>query len=188
MDENPHHLILGRCIDFLSGKTIPDTHDEQYRQKLAKHLVLTLGYEKSEIQQNREILIQTGGQAAKIHVDFLVSQNSHVDMLVKYAPGSLVTRRLSNLALSRIITPYQIPVVVTTNGEDAEVVSGFTGKVFGQGLEAIPGPDHPVWESFSRPLDKISPDLFEKASRIAFACEVDGACPCDTNVCRLEDG
>jgi hypothetical protein len=107
-------------------------------------------------------------------------------MLIKYAPGSLVTRRLSNLALSRIICAYQVPVVVTTNGEDAEIINGSTGKLTGQGLDEIPSKiqlekiDHSV----SFPI--ISAGIHEKASRIAFACEVDGACPCDTDVCMVQ--
>ncbi len=26
-----HHLILGELVDFITGKTIKDTHDERYK-------------------------------------------------------------------------------------------------------------------------------------------------------------
>lgn len=182
-DHNPHHLVMGELIDYLTGESLPDTHDERYRQQLARHLVDILGFRPDDIVRNREVVIQTPGRAARIHVDFLVNAGGRPAMMVKYAPGSLVTRRLSNLALSRIVEDFQIPVVVTTNGEDAEVVDGRTGQVIGQGLGAIPGPDARVLASPPVPVEK---SLFEKASRIAYACEIDGACPCDTGVCVID--
>lgn len=186
METNPHHLVMGELTDFLSGRTIADTLDERYHQKLARYLVNTLGYPKDGIVQKKEVVIRTGDQAARIVVDFLVGNGSRVDMMVKYAPGSLVTRRLSNLALSRIIEPAYIPVVVTTNGEDAEVICGLTGKVLGEGIRAVPGPADALMTRIPDPPVAVPEDLFEKASRIAFACEVDGACPCDTGICHID--
>lgn len=122
-------------------------------------------------------------------VDFLVGNGSRADMLIKYAPGSLVTRRLSNLALSRIIQSAYIPVVVTTNGEDAEVICGLTGKLLGEGIPAIPGPKDSLMTQIPDPPVMIPADLFEKASRIVYACEVEGSCrmdndfKCDTWYC-----
>lgn len=187
MDANPHHLVMGELTDFLTGKRVADTHDERYHQKLAKLLVQTLGYERNQIRQKEKVKIRAGNQAAEISVDFLVSQGTDPLMLVQYAPGSLVTRRLSNLALSRVVSPFQIPVVVTANGEDAEIIDGVTGKVIGQGLDQIPGPHSSLFSKETLP--PISPELFDKASRIVFACEVDGACltnddfRCDTWYC-----
>jgi hypothetical protein len=174
--ENPHHLVMGELVDFLSGAGVPDTHDERYHQKLARYLVETLGYDRKSVEQNREVVIQTNGQAAKIQVDFLVSVQGQVVMLVNYAPGSLVTRRLSNLALSRIILPCQIPVVVTTNGEDAEVIDGHSGKLVGQGLADIPGRLSSIIRDLPEVPVPVNSSLFDKASRIVFACEVDGSC------------
>ena len=174
MESNSHHLVMGEMTDFLTGKTVPDTHDERYHQKLARLLVDTLGYDPKMIVQKREVMVRAGGREAGILVDFLVGRGEYPAMLIKYAPGSLVTRRLSNLALSRMIFPFQIPIVVTTNGEDAEIIDGFTGKVVGQGIGAIPGPGSPLMEE--RQPKIISAALFDKASRIAFACEVDGSC------------
>jgi hypothetical protein len=181
MENNPHHLVMGELIDFLSGKIMPDTHDERYRQKLARHLVNTLGYEKKDIQQNREVVIQTNGRTAKLCVDFLVFRAGQGIMMIKYNPGSLVTRRLSNLALSRIIFPYQVPVVVTTNGEDAEVINGASGKVTGTGLSAIPSSESRQINSLPDHFSSVGRDLFEKASKIAYACEIDGSCSMDND-------
>ena len=186
MEKNPHHLVLGELIDFLTGEKKIDTHDERYRQKIAKHLVQALGYAKKDIQQNRLLNVTAANQTARIRVDFLVTTHDKIGMLIKYAPGSLVTRRLSNLAVSRIIVPYQVPVVVTTNGEDAEIINGLTGKLTDQGLDAIPSKKDLEKIDPSASFPSISEILYEKASRIVYACEVDGACPCDTDVCVVQ--
>ena len=186
MEKNPHHLILGELTDFLSGEMRIDTHDERYRQKISKYLVQTLGYEKHQIRSNEELIITAGNQRARIKVDFLVDQDDKTCMLIKYAPGSLVTRRLSNLAISRVIRSYQVPVIVTTNGEDAEIISGLTGKLTGQGLEGIPSKKNLKKIRYGEAFPAISDSMHEKASRIAYACEVDGACPCDTDVCLIQ--
>jgi hypothetical protein len=186
MEKNPHHLVLGELLDFLTGERRIDTHDERYRQKISKHLVQTLGYAKEDIRQNIVLAIAAGDQRASIKVDFLINQADKTGMLIKYAPGSLVTRRLSNLALSRVIHPYQIPIIVTTNGEDAEIINGLNGKVIGQGVDSIPSKIKLEKLDTAVSFPTISERLHEKASRIAYACEVDGACPCDTDVCRIQ--
>lgn len=186
MEKNPHHLILGELIDFLTGRTLTDTHDERYRQKLARHLVTNLGYDKEDIMKEVKVPVTAGGQKATLKMDFLVNLGGRTCMAIKYAPGSLVTRRLSNLAFSRIIQPYQVPVMVTTNGEDAEVIDGGTGKVFGHGLGAIPKKQALLSLDPETSFPVIFADRFDKASRIVYACEVSGACPCDTDICVAE--
>lgn len=182
---NPHHLVLGTLIDFLTDAVLTDTHDERYRQKIVKQLVLAHGFDKKEILSQIPIEISAGNKRAAIKVDFLIKRQDKIIALIKYAPGSLVTRRLSTLALSRIVKPYQIPIVVITNGEDAEILDGDTGKVVLTGLENLPHKDKidKTMASFSfMPIKKTT---YDQASRIAYACEIDGACPCDTDVCIL---
>jgi len=181
MREDSHHLIMGELVDFLSGKTILDTHDERYRQQIARHLVNSLGFDKSDIEAGREITIHATGRSAVVMVDFLVYRDQRAVMMVKYAPGSLVTRRLSALALSRLIFDYQIPFVVVTNGKDAELISGKTGKVAGEGMPAIPGPDHHFIKSLPDTFETVSAKMAGQAEKIAFACMVDGACMVEDN-------
>jgi len=38
--------ILGKTLDFITGREITDTDDERYRQKLARILVEKKGYDK----------------------------------------------------------------------------------------------------------------------------------------------
>ena len=184
---NPHHLVLGELNDFLTGAVLTDTLDERYRQKIIKNFVLVGKFEKKEIETNILLEVVAGEKKATIKVDFLITYQKKAIALIQYAPGSLVTRRLSTLALSRILKPYQIPIVVITNGEDAEILDGYSGKVMATGLDHIP--DKKVIEenmaSFS--FEPIQQVRFDQASRIAYACEVDGTCPCDSDICIIED-
>jgi hypothetical protein len=60
-------------------------------------------------------------------------------MILRFAPGSIVTRERAAIAAARVLEPsYQIPLVVVTNCKDAEVLDTYTGKVIRQGLDSIP--------------------------------------------------
>ena len=187
IESNEHHLVLGQLNDFLTGRILADTHDERYRQKIAKILVRDKGYQPADILSGRTLELNAGDKKARMKIDFLIQIENHIVTMIKYAPGSLVTRRLSTLALSRIIEPYQIPIAVFTNGEDAEIIDGHTGCLIAQGLNYIPSKKRLVRRIKAFPFKSIDPSLYDKASRIAYACEVDGACPCDTDICVIND-
>jgi hypothetical protein len=108
-------------------------------------------------------------------------------MVVRFGPGSIVSRERPALAVARLIAPYQVPVVVVTNGEDAEVLDGSTGAVCGRGLDAIPDRRELTARARDFGFPEISPARAEVESRVAYCYDVDGACPCDDTVCRLEN-
>jgi hypothetical protein len=132
-----HKRILGKTTDFITGREITDTDDERYRQKLARFLVEVKGYEKSDIKPKRRIEMEIGGKKVLSMVDFVVSVEGSPVMLIKYGPGSLVTRERPALAAARILEHYQIPITVVTNGEDAEILDTVSGNVLATGIEAI---------------------------------------------------
>ncbi len=180
-----HHLILGEQTDFITGETIIDTHDERYRQKIARLLINHQGYQKKDIKPRQNLLVQAGENRAIIKIDFVISISDKVCMIIKFGPGSIVTRHRPLLAASRILAPYQIPIAVVTNGEDAEVLEGASGRVISRGLETIPTREH-LQRSISGDLfNGIPAKQAEMESRILYFYEVDGSCPCDENVCRL---
>ena len=180
-----HHLILGERTDFITGETIPDTHDERYRQKIARLLINNKGYQKYDIQPRKELPVQAGENRAVIKIDFLINLLDKVCMIVKFGPGSIVTRRRPLLAASRILAPYQIPIAVVTNGEDAEVLEGASGRVMSHGLETIPSREQLIEIMRADHFNRISAVRAEMESRILYCYEVDGSCPCDENVCIL---
>ncbi len=140
-ERNPmggHHLILGRLEDFLTGKTLEDTLDERYRQKIARLLVAEKGYRRAEIESRRDLVVEADHRRAVIKIDFVVRLAGKAMMVVRFGPGSLVSRERPTLAVSRLIEAYQVPVAVVTNGEDAEILDGASGRVVGRGLGAVP--------------------------------------------------
>ena len=171
-----HHLILGKLVDFITGETIQDTHDERYRQKLAKLLVQQKDYTKNHIQTRFELPVSADTKQAVVEIDFLITLTEKICMIIQYNPGSLVTRYRPVLAASRLVAPYQIPIVVATNGEDADVLDGYTNEVISSGLESIPDKGQLTTQIEDIPFKDISPRQAEMESRIIYAFEIDGCC------------
>lgn len=182
-----HHLILGELSDFLTAETLPDTHDERYRQRLARLLVEEKGYLRQEIEPRRQLVLEAGRKRARIPIDLVVRlsvrSTERACMIVKYGPGSLVSRHRPALSMSRLIEPYQIPVVVVSNGEDADVLEGATGKPLGKGLDGIPGRQKLQELSGDHDFAAVSTERAAIESRIAFAFEIECSCSPEEKIC-----
>jgi hypothetical protein len=182
---NGHHLILGELTDFITGDTLKDTHDERYRQKIARLLTGQLGYLKADIEPRRALVAIADSKKAVLKIDFTISLGGKMCMVLKYGPGSLVTRRRAVLAVSRLIAPYQVPVAVITNGQDAEIINGKSGEVTANGLESIPSKADLTKIAAGETFAPISDQQAEMESRILYCYEVDDRCECDDDICRL---
>ncbi len=180
-----HHLILGELVDAVTGRVLADTHDERYRQKLARLLMDAKGYARADIQSRCSLRVKAGDNCALVNVDMAVTIAGKIGMIIKYGPGSLVTRHRPALAASRLLAPYQIPVVVVTNGENADILDGRTGEVTGSGMDGIPVKAALDGLCAVFPFAPITQARAEIESRILYAYEVDGACPCDDSICRI---
>lgn len=180
-----HHLILGKLVDFITGETLKDTHDERYRQKIGRLLVNQKGYLKADIEPRKELRVKADAKRAILKIDFVITLADRVCMVVKYGPGSLVTRRRAVLAVSRLIAPVQVPVAVITNGEDAEILKGTSGEIIAQGLDSIPRKSDLQTFVANETFVAISEKQAELESRILYCYEVDDSCECDDDVCRL---
>lgn len=182
---NGHHLILGELRDFITGKTLTDTHDERYRQKLARFLVQQRGFARQELKPRQFIRLNIDGRQEPAVVDLAVEIEGRVGMIVKYGPGSLVTRYRPALAASRLLRSYQIPFVVVTNGEDADVLDGFSGDLLGSGLDAIPQRDDVQKKLTATNATGIPDKRLQAEARILYCFEIDGRCPCDGPLCEI---
>lgn len=118
-------------------------------------------------------------------MDFTVSVDACTAMVVKYGPGSLVTRYRPTLAISRLVTPYQVPVVVVTNGESVDILNGDTGKLTASGFDRIPSREILERRLKRNDLATVAADRAEMEARIVYAFEIDGGCPCDDSTCRI---
>jgi len=181
-----HHLILGKCEDYLTGEILADTADERFRQEIARLLVEEKGYGRAEIAARRKLSVNAGPNSAVIPVDFVVSLQGRICMVVRFGPGSVVTRQRSTLAAARLIAGQRIPVVVVTNGQTADILDGATGKRIGEGLAAVPHRSELAQMAERHRFEPISTERLEKEARIVYAFEVDDACPCDDTICRMD--
>ena len=180
-----HHLVRGVINDLISGESVADTDDERYRQKLARLLLEQKGYDRSQIKPRFPLKCQADENRAIVPIDFVLTFDDRVAMIVKYGPGSLTTRHRSALAASRLVSGCKVPIVVVTNGEDAEILDGSSGKVLRRGLASVPTGEE-LTDIVSRfKFERLSPQQTEMESRIVYCYEVDGSCPCDDTVCRL---
>ena len=180
-----HHLILGEIHDFITGETLADTHDERYRQKIARFLVTRKGYAKADIHPRIPLIVSADNRKGRLWVDFAVTVDDRTAMVIKYGPGSLVTRHRSALGISRLVAPYQVPIVVATNGESADILDGRIGKPVASGLDGIPSREELVRTVAQVGFAPIAPERAQMEARIVYVFEIDGGCPCDDTACRI---
>lgn len=171
-----HHLILGKTVDLITGAVIDDTHDERYRQKIARLLVETKGYLKGDIIPDVKLPFSIDGNNSEVRIDFVVRVDETTIMIIRYAPGSLVTRERPSVAAARLLESYQIPVTVVTNGRDAQIMDTCSGKVVGHGLDAIPSKKEASAIIDKREFQSIPAKQAEKEARILYVFDVVGSC------------
>jgi len=177
-----HHMIYGSLVDYVTGEPLVDTDDERYRQKLAQLLVAEKGFAKTELTMRRRIETMFAHQFVVSKIDIVVSLGERRVMVVRYGPGSLVTRERPALAAARVLEESQmIPLVVVTNGEDAELLNARTGKVLETGLAAIPTREAVLQMMPTLDFTPVAPERREPELRILNAFDVDVCCaggPC----------
>lgn len=134
-----HHLIYGSLQDYLTGEELTDTDDERLRQQMSRFMVEEKGYTRETLTPR--LLIETlfSKSFVRSTIDLTVKLFNKQFMIIRYGPGSLVSRERSAIAAARVLNlNHQIPLAVVTNGRDAELIDTVTGKILGNGLESIP--------------------------------------------------
>lgn len=181
-DIKSHHMIYGTMTDYVTGLEIVDTDDERYRQKICRFLVEEKGYQKNDLEVGRKIETLFSGNFVVSKIDIVVRINDQRLLLIRYGPGSLVTRERPALAAARVLDPeYIIPVTVVTNGEDSEVLDTVTGKITGRGMTAIPNRQQTSDLAGAVRLSGPTGERREKELRILNAFDVEICCaggPC----------
>ena len=120
-------------------------------------------------------------------VDFFVTVDETAFMVIRYGPGSIVTRERPALAAARILAQYQVPCTVVTNGEDAEVLDTLTGKVVGTGLDSIPDKTAAREHLSKIKLQHLSPEQSDAERRILSAYDwLEHSLECDDDWCAAE--
>jgi hypothetical protein len=139
MQQTGHHFVYGSLQDYLTGSELPDTDDERFRQALARLMVEEKGFAKEELEPRLVIETCFNNLVVRSSIDLTVSLNGQRLFILRYGPGSLVTREKPALAAARVLeTSCCLPLAVVTNGQDAELLETRNGKVLAVGMEAIP--------------------------------------------------
>lgn len=176
---------MGELTDLVTGRTLPDTHDERYRQRIIRLLIDEKGYRREDIHPRVPIDLKVDAKSARIRLDFVVQNEGRIVLLIKYGPGSLVTRHQVAYAAARLLAPHTIPFSIVTNGEDAHWLDNADRSLLSQGLDGIWDHGTLVEQLKGRPPLEFTPRQAKMAARILLAYEVDGRCPCDDTVCEF---
>ncbi len=122
--------------DYITGTVLGDDPNERVRQKIFKLLVEEKGFDKKDLKP-RQIIKFPMKKGLSI-IDAAIFVNKKCTMIVRYGLSSIVTRHRSALAAGRIYSGRHLLYVVVTNGEDADILDGKSGKVLSSGLNSIP--------------------------------------------------
>jgi hypothetical protein len=98
-------------------------------------------------------------------------------MIVRFAPGSIVSRERPALAVARLLEPYEIPFAVVTNGQGAHILDTASGEVIGQNLEDIPSSGSLLGLLPELEFNHLPEERLEKERRILFMFEAVATCP-----------
>lgn len=173
-----HHLVYGSLNDYLTGEELTDTDDERLRQKISKMMVEEKGYAKEELLPRLYIETLFTTNFVRSTIDLTVALEGRQFMIVRYAPGSLVSRERAAIAAARILNRnYQIPLAVVTNSFDAELIDSLSGKILGNGLESIPDRKQAekLIATLHFPVRQKNPEL-EREMRILNAFDLERCC------------
>ncbi len=177
-----HHMIYGTLVDYVTAEPLVDTDDERYRQKLMRLLVEKKGFAKGDLEPRLKIETLFAQQFVVSKIDLVVSAGGQRVMVVRYGPGSLVTRERPAIAAARVLDQQRlIPLAVVTNGEDAELLDSRSGKVIATGLDAIPGREAALALAAERDCRPLPESRREPELRILNAFDVEICCaggPC----------
>ncbi len=174
----PHHLIYGTLRDYLTGEDLTDTDDERIRQDLSRLMVEEKGYDRESLQSRLKIETLFSRCFVTSTIELTVSVQQKQCMIIRYGPGSLVSRERAAIAAARVINPnYCIPLAVVTNGRDAELLDTRTGKILGYGLDSIPNRDS-IEKMFAQLVFYPPPEAMrrERELRILNAFDVERCC------------
>jgi len=173
-----HHLVYGTLFDYLNGEELTDTDDERIRQDLSRWMVEEKGYAREELLPRLYIETLFSKSFVRSTIELTVSVNNRQFMIIRYGPGSLVSRERAAIAAARVLNPdYRIPLAVVTNGQDAELIDTTSGKIVDYGLHSIPDRAE-VEEMIAKLRFSAPPDsnAREKELRILNAFDVERCC------------
>lgn len=179
------HLVMGELTDYLTGKTLPDTHDERLIQQISRFLVEEKGYAGTDILTREKMLLTVGGNTATLMVHFIIHINDISFAAIMYGPGSIVTRQRPTISVARLFRDYVIPFSVITNGLEANLMDSKTGKVIGKDLNSMYTKNEALDLLSDFHPETLTNEKREKEQRILYAMDILTEAECKDYVCKL---
>ena len=145
--------------------------------RIAERLLLgEKGFASSDIRKNVVFRVTLGAETVQSSVDFVVSLNNRNAMLIKCAPGSLDSRERHVIAAARVFDVLPVPVAVVMDPVSAVVLDTLTGKVTGEGFEAIPTKEKLGLLLSEREPRPVAPEKLEREKRVLLAFDAIRCC------------
>lgn len=179
------HLVMGELTDYLTGQTLPDTHDERLIQKISRFLVEDKGFSQKDILSRRKMSVTAGGKSATVMVHFIIRINQIHFAVVMYGPGSIVTRQRPTIAVARLFGEHIIPYCLITNGHEANLMDTKSGKIFGKDLNSIFSKNEALTFLKSFLPETLTKDRREKEQRILYTMDILTGNECKEFTCKI---
>lgn len=125
-------------VDFVTGREVPNIGAEENRQAVERFLLEQKGYSREDIEVDAPIALVIRDEVYHSQVDLVVAVGKVRLMVIKCAAGALGSWERQTLAAARLLSDYQIPYAVVSDGKTALLTDSTTGKKIGEGMEAIP--------------------------------------------------
>jgi ABC-type glutathione transport system ATPase component len=139
-------------------------------------LLVEKGYAQNEVRKGVRFPVSLGAETLESSVDFLVTVDNRRAMVIKCAPGSLSSRERQVVAAARVLDSLPIPVAIVMDPMSAVVLDATTGKVIGEGFEAIPSKEQLVAMLAGKELKPIAPEKLEREKRVLLAFDAIRCC------------
>ena len=153
-------------VDFITGQSVPHVGPEINRQRVERYLVEERGYRREEILVDAPIAVDIDGEAYRSTVDLVVRIDERPLIAIKCAAGSLGSREREIVSAARLIAASPLPLAVVSDGSDATVLDGGSGKAKGSGMAAIPSRDEALVMAKADPLPPVPADRLARVKLV----------------------
>ena len=135
---NKTGIIAGSDAANTGDRDLGKSERELIRERVIEKLITEKGYRREDMELGKVVHAKLDGRNYVSPVDIIIKLKGKRILLIKCAPGSVVTRENQVLAAARLLDKYQIPLGCQTNGDEIEVLDVLKGKVIAEGWEKFP--------------------------------------------------
>ncbi len=134
------------------------------------------GYAQADIRRNVFFDVVLGSETVKSSMDFLATLGGKTAMVIKCASGSLSSRERHVVAAARVLDSRPVPVAVVMDPMSAVVLDAISGKVVGEGFDAIPSKEQLAALVSGKEYRPLAPEKLEREKRVLLAFDAIGCC------------